>query len=110
MGRWLDGGQVGEWVVGGLSVVGGFVIRRSGEHIGVSPLTGKKSKPVNNSAPCDHLIHCNYFPSSANFSILARENKKFLLEVKESPLLMRDTSSLNRKVSSAPLHLFDKAS
>ena len=27
---------------------------RSGEHIGVSPLTGKKAKPSNNSAICDH--------------------------------------------------------
>ena len=32
---------------------------RSGEHIGVSPLTGKKVKPSNNSAICDHLLHCN---------------------------------------------------
>ena len=28
---------------------------RSGEHIGVSPLTGKKVKPLNNSAICDHF-------------------------------------------------------
>ena len=28
---------------------------RSGEHIGVSPLTGKKVKPSNNSAICDHF-------------------------------------------------------
>ena len=33
---------------------------RSGEHIGVSPLTGKKVKPVNDSAVRDHLLHCNY--------------------------------------------------
>ena len=33
---------------------------RSGEHIGVSPLTGKKVKPSNNSAICDHLLHCNF--------------------------------------------------
>ena len=36
---------------------------RSGEHIGVSPLTGKKVKPSNNSAICDHLLHCNFLPS-----------------------------------------------
>ena len=28
---------------------------RSGEHIGVSPLTGKKVKSLNNSAICDHF-------------------------------------------------------
>ena len=60
---------------------------RSGEHIGVSLLTGKKVKPINNSAVRDHLLHCNYLPSFDNFSILTHENKKFLLEIKESLLL-----------------------
>ena len=70
---------------------------RSGEHIGVSPLTGKKVKPVNNSAVRDHLLHCNYLPSFDNFSILAHENKKNLL-------------NRNRNISSAPLYLFHKVS
>ena len=83
---------------------------RSGEHIGVSPLTGKKVKPIKNSAVRDHLLHCNYLPSFDNFSILAHENKKFLLEIKESLLIMRDKPSLNRNISSAPLYLFDKVS
>ena len=83
---------------------------RSGEHIGVSPLTGKKVKPGNNSAVRDHLLHCNYLPSFDNFNILAHENKKFLLEIKESLLIMRDKPSLNRNISSAPLYLFDKVS
>ena len=83
---------------------------RSGEHMGVSPLTGKKVKPVNNSAARDHLLHCNYLPSFDNFSILAHENKKFLLEIKENLLIMRDKASRNRNISSAPLYLFDKVS
>ena len=33
----------------------------SGEHLSVSPLTGKKVKPSNNSTICDHLLHCNFF-------------------------------------------------
>ena len=33
---------------------------RSGEYIGVSPLTGKKFKPIKNSAVGDHLFHYNY--------------------------------------------------
>lgn len=32
---------------------------RSQEHIGVSPLIGKRVKEINNSAVCDHLFHCN---------------------------------------------------
>ena len=35
---------------------------RSGEHIGMSPLSGKKVKPSNNSAICDHLLQCNFYP------------------------------------------------
>ena len=83
---------------------------KSGEHIGVSLLTGKKIKPSNNSAVCDHLLNCNVLPSFDIFSILAHENKKHLLEIKESLLIMRDKPSLNRNINSAPLHLFDKVS
>ena len=83
---------------------------RSGEHISVSPLTGKKVKPSNNSAICDHLLHCNFLPSFDNFSVLAYENKKYLLGIKESLLIMRDKPSLNRNINSAPLYLFDKVS
>ena len=83
---------------------------RSGKHIDVSPLTGKKVKPINNSAVRDHLLYCNYLPSFDNFSILSHENKKFLLEIKKSLLIMRDKPSLNRNISSAPLYLFDKVS
>ena len=42
---------------------------RSGERIGVSPLTGKKIKPANNSPICTHLLHCHFLPSFDNFSI-----------------------------------------
>ena len=70
---------------------------RSEEHIGVSPFTGKKVKPIKNSAVRDHLFHCNYSPSFNNFSILAHETKKFLLEIKESLLIMRDKPSNNER-------------
>ena len=83
---------------------------RSGEHIGVSPLSGKQVKPSNNSAICDHLIHCNFLPSFGNFSALAHENKKYLLEIKESLLIMRNKPLLNRNINSPPLYLFDKVS
>ena len=78
-----------------------------GEHIGISPLTRKKIKPKG-SAVSDHLLLCNHSPSFENFSVLTKENKKFLLELKESLLIMRDKPSLNRNIRSAPLYLFDK--
>ena len=49
-------------------------------------LTGMNVKPVNNSAAHNHLLHCNYLLYFDNFSILANENKKILLEIKESLL------------------------
>ena len=78
---------------------------RSGEHIGVSPLTGKKVKPSNNSAICDHLLHCNFLPSFDNFSVLAHENKKYLLQIKESLLIMRDKPSLSLLTSFSLFHI-----
>ena len=82
---------------------------RSGKHIGVSPFTGKKVKPSNNCY-FDHLFHCDFSPSFDNFSILAHGNKKYLLEIKESMLIMRSKPSLNRNINSVPLYLFDKVS
>ena len=80
---------------------------RIGEHIGISPLTRKQVKPKNSSI-VDLLLLCNHSASDDDFSILTRENKKFLLELKESLLLMRDKPSLNRNIISAPLYLFNK--
>ena len=80
---------------------------RIGEHIGISPLTRKKVKPKS-SAVTNHLLLCNHSSSFENFSVLTKENKKFLLELKESHLIMRDKLSLSRNIRSAPLYLFDK--
>ena len=83
---------------------------RSGEHTGASPLTGKKVKLSNSSAICDHLLHCNFLPSFDNFSVLAHASKRYLFEIKESLLIMRDKPSLNKNINSAPLYLFVKVS
>ena len=69
----------------------------------MSSLTGKNVKPVKNSAVHYHFLHCNYLPSFDNFSILVHEEKKILLEIKESLLIMKDKQSLNRNISSVPL-------
>ena len=81
---------------------------RIGEHIGISPYTKKQVKPKNSSV-VDHLLFCNHSASYDDFSILKRENKKFLLELKESLLIMRDKPSLNRNITLEPLYLFDRA-
>ena len=83
---------------------------RSGKHIGLSPLTGKKVIPSNNSDISVRFLHCNFLPSFNNFRVLAHENKKYLLEIKETLLIMRDKPSLNRNINLAPLYLFDKVS
>ena len=57
---------------------------RSGEHIGISPLAFKKTKPSKESAIRDHLLNCNNIPSFEEFIILTNGNNKFDLEIKES--------------------------
>ena len=81
---------------------------RIGEHIGILPLTRKQIKPMDSSV-ADHLLLCNHPASYDDFSILTRENKNFLLELKVSLLIMRNKASLNRNITSAPLNLFDRA-
>ena len=68
---------------------------RSGEHIGISPLTNKRVQPRKDSAVCRHLSNCNYSPTFEDFSVLCHENKKYLLELKESLMIMRDRPSMN---------------
>ena len=75
---------------------------RIGEHIGISPLTRKQVQPKNSSV-ADHLLLCKHSVSYDDFSILTRENKKCLLELKESLLIKIDKPSLNRNITSAPL-------
>ena len=79
---------------------------RSGEHIGISPLTFKKTKPSKESAIHDHLLNCNNIPSFEEFTILTNGNNKFDLEIKESLLIKGDRPILNKSISSTKLFLF----
>ena len=54
---------------------------RSGEHIGVSSSTNKRAQPEKDSAVSHYLLNCNYSPSFQDFSVLCRENKKYILEL-----------------------------
>ena len=69
-------------------------VSESIRRICLSPVTGKKIKPSNNSAVCDQLPHCNFLCSFDNFSVLHHENKKYVLKIKESLLIMIDQPSL----------------
>ena len=62
---------------------------RSGEHTGISLLTNKGVQPRKDSAVYHHLLNCYYSPTFEDFSVLCHENKKYLLELKESLLIMR---------------------
>ena len=68
---------------------------KSGEHIGISPLTNKRVEHRKNSAVCHHLLNCNYSPTFEDFNVLCHENTKDLLELKESLLIMRNRPSMN---------------
>ena len=73
-----------------------YLDEKSGEHICVLPLIGKKVKPSNNKPVSNHV---RFYPL---LSILAHENKKYLLEIKEGLQIMRDKPSLNRNINSGP--------
>ena len=60
------------------------------------------------SAVNNHLVLCSHSPSFKSFSVLTKENRKFVLELKEGLLIMRDKLSLNRIFRSVPLYLFDR--
>ena len=80
---------------------------RIGKQLGISPPPKKQVKPKKSSV-ADHLLFCNHSSSYENFSVLTSENKEFLLELKESLLVTCDQPFLNRNITSAPVHLFDK--
>ena len=84
-----------------------MIFFRSGEHIGISPPTFKKTKPSKESSMRDHLLECDNNPYLDEFTILAHGNKKYLLEIKESILINCDQSVLNKNISSTTQYLFD---
>ena len=68
---------------------------RSGQHIGISPLTFKKTKPSKESSIRDCLLQCDNNPLFGEFTTLAQGNKKYLLEIKKSFSIKRDQLVLN---------------
>ena len=76
---------------------------RSGEDIGISPLTFKKVKPSAESSIRDQFLFCNHDHS---FTILALGTHKFLLEIKEGLLIKRDKPILNTNIIVPPHYSF----
>ena len=82
---------------------------RVGEHLGVSPLTGKKSKSKKSTSTAvkDHMLFCDHIVSIDDFKILATSDSDFHVKVKESLLISRDEPILNKNEMPLPLYLFD---
>ena len=78
---------------------------RVGEHSGISPLTNKRSKSKKSTAVKDYMLVCDQPVSFDDFKVLA--SSKFHLKIKESLLISRDQSILNRIEAFLPLYLFD---
>ena len=81
------------------------LIVRVGEHSGVSPLTGKKSKKA--TAAKDHMLFCDQIVSIDDFKILASSDSDFHVQVKENLLISRNDPILNKNETSLPLYLLD---
>ena len=80
---------------------------RATEHMSISNLTGKRLKCVKQSAAYDYLLECNSSIDFDHFYILASDANRFRLLIKESLLIKRDQSQLNKTIKSFPLKLFD---
>ena len=77
------------------------------EHMGISNLTGKRSKCVKQSLVSEHLFECNGSIVFDHFDIPASDTSKFRFFIKESLLIKRGQLGLNKTIKSFPLKLFD---
>ena len=82
-------------------------LARAAEHMGISNLPEKRLNSAKQSTISDHLLECNCLIDFDHFDILASDANKFRLFIKESLLIKRDQSQLNKTVKSFPLKLFD---
>ena len=80
---------------------------RLGEHSGVLPLTGKKSKSKKSTTVKDHMLFFDHTVFIDDFKILASIDSDFHVKVKESLLISRDEPILNKNETSLTLYLFD---
>ena len=83
---------------------------RACEHLGITPLTGKKVKSPHENVIFDHIFHTVHNASFDKFETLAKESDKYKLLLNESPLILSNDPPLNRSVKSTRLELSSKLS
>ena len=74
----------------------GHLSIRVGKHSGVSPLTGKRSKPKKSAEVKDHMLFCDHIVSINDFKILATSDLDFHVKVKKSILISGDEPILTK--------------
>ena len=76
---------------------------RAPEYLGITPLTGKFVKTVNN---LEFMTICHK-AGVESFSILLKENNTFKLKMNKALLISRHKPILNKNTHSLRLELFD---
>ena len=76
---------------------------RAGEHVRMSPLTGKRVIDKKKSSVKDHCLFSGHVCSFADFTVLNYESHKFKHLIKESLLVTKDKPLLNKQVKSLKL-------
>ena len=79
---------------------------RSGEHLSLSALTGKRDHNNKKLTVKDHCLFFNHVGLFDDSSILTYESNPFKLLIKEVLLLSRDKPILNKQVKLIPPQLF----
>ena len=76
---------------------------RAYEHLGITPLTGKKVKSPKEIAVFDHIVHTGHNASFDDFKTLVKECDEFRPLFRESFLILLANPPLNRYAKS--IHL-----
>ena len=79
---------------------------RTGEHINMSPLAGKRVNNNKNFSVNDHCLLSCHVCSFEDFTVLNYESHKFKRLIKESLLVTKEKPLLNKQVKSLKLELF----
>ena len=80
---------------------------RLGEHLSLSPLTGKPVKTFQDWPTMSHSLRCKSDISRDNFKIIGHEKNDFLLKIKESLMIHKYNPDLNDRHESTKLYLFN---
>ena len=83
-----------------------YIKVRVSEHQGVSPRTGKHLKGTLSTSVRDHVLDCKHVVAWGDFKVLGWESNHWLLEIKRSLFIKRDTPSFSKNIYSQELFLF----